>query len=241
MTARSIAEFATHLSTAGLNAIGALSPEEYDARVPAAWQTAQLYSDARQWLVVGSGGTALFDAYEASALASGGSPDPLDRFVRARVNGACREAQGARVFHYDDVRGGAFADFVALGRACGLGAQGALGLAMHPGFGPWWSIRVLIGVPFEFDVARPAAFESPCLGCAAPCITACRGAAVHGPSGPFDASACAATRAREPACAERCDARRACPAGADAAYSAAAEAHHMRAALAWLASAPKSS
>ena len=228
--------FGTRLAEVGLDLVGALPIAEFDALVPARWQTAEIHPTAAQWIVIASGGRALFAAFEASEFAGDGARDPLDRFVRAHVADACSDLEGARAFHYDEARRGEFADFVALGRACGLGSHGALGLSMHPEFGPWWSIRALVGVERPVGIPSRPAIASPCMGCAAPCVAACRGGAVLGPEGDFefDSGACAATRLREPGCADRCDARRACPLGADRAYSRAAEAHHLRASLAWI-------
>lgn len=228
--------FRTRLAEAGLDLVGVLPTAEFDALVPSSWQTAEIHPTATQWIVVASGGRSLFAAFEASEFAGDGALDPLDRFVRTHVADACGELEGARAFHYDEARRGEFADFVALGRACGLGADGALGLGMHLEFGPWWSIRALVGVERTVGIPSRPPLASPCIGCAAPCVAACRGSAVLGPEGglEFDSGACAATRLREPGCAERCDARRACPVGADHAYSRAAEAHHLRASLAWI-------
>jgi hypothetical protein len=225
------------LEAAGLGLAGVLSAAAHDARVPPAWRCAALLPGARSAVVLASGGRSLFRAFRAAPEARDGAADPLDRFVRRAVEGAVAAlvaAGDASAAHFAfEERGGRFADFVALGLACGLGAPSRLGLLVHPRFGPWLGIRAVLltarPLPARGGGAPPG--FAPCEGCPAPCATACHGAAVApAAGGRFEVSACARTRAVEPACALRCDARRACPLGAEHAYDADAEAHHMRAA-----------
>ena len=140
---------------------------------------------------------------------------------------AARLPGPSRALFAFEQRGGGFADFVALGRAAGLGAPGRLGLLLHPVYGPWLSIRAVLLCALRLEPTPPLAAFDPCSGCPAPCAAACPGAALSGPR--FDVAACAATRRREPGCQLRCDARRACVLGPEHAYSGEAEAHHMRA------------
>jgi hypothetical protein len=206
---------------------------------------------ARGVALVASSGRSLFDAFRVAPQASDGRPDPLDRFVRAAVGRALAalrsDGESAVALHYDEQRGGGYADFVELGRAAGLGWSSRLGLLLHPEHGPWISLRALLlssqplGPP-----SSPLEGSGPCHGCPAPCATACPGAVIEVAeppaarsaawswAGSFAVERCAATRRSEPGCAERCAARRACPVGVASAYEAAAEAHHMRASALWL-------
>jgi epoxyqueuosine reductase len=217
------------LARAGFNLVGALDADRYAAMVPAAWRPAVLLPTARTVLVLGCGGR----AFGRAALAAGAAPDPFDRLTRraAGAAAAALQEQGWRalpVFYFER-RGDAFADFVALARASGLGAPSRLGLLLHPVYGPWISIRALLLTERPFADTGALAF-APCDGCPAPCAAACHGAAV-GPDG-LDAAACASTRAGLPACALRCDARRACVVGREHAYAEEVEALHARASLA---------
>lgn len=217
------------LDRAGLNLSAALPRERYDALVPAPWRAAALLPAARVAWVAASGGGALWEAFRAAPEARDES-DPLDAYT-ARVLAeavAGLEAWGrcARALLAFEQRGGVFADFVALGRAAGLGAPSRLGLLVHPEYGPWMSIRGVLLSDEPVPTAAPLEGFDPCPDCAAPCARACHGAALL--PGGFDVPRCAATRAVEPACALRCDARRACPLGVRHAYPPAAEAHHMR-------------
>lgn len=220
-------EFAEELGAAGLNLLGCLSRSRYDALVPSGWQAERLLPAARSVLVVASGGRALFAAFRTSPEARR-ERDPLDAYTRRVVAAAAEGLAGPwRALFAFERRGGCFADFVALGRAAGLGAGSRLGLLLHPVYGPWLSIRALVLTPRELPETPPLADFAPCRGCPAPCAAACPGGAVA-PAG-FDVDTCSATRRREPACLTRCAARRACILGPQHAYAPGAEAHHMRA------------
>jgi epoxyqueuosine reductase QueG len=122
---------------------------------------------------------------------------------------------------------GAYPDLVAAARGAGLGWPSRLGLLLHPERGPWWSLRAALLTDAPLAVGAPLASPPPCAACEAPCTRVCPGAA-PGPGG-FDVGRCGAVRARDPRCAERCDARRACPVGAAHRYAAGDEAAGMRA------------
>jgi hypothetical protein len=217
------------LDAAGLDLRGALSRADYDARVPAAWRSDRLLPGARGALVVGSGGRALWRAAEASgALAAG--DDPLDAHSE-RALAACvaalREAgEPALALFAHERRGDAYADFVALAQAAGLGAPSRLGLLVHPVYGPWLSLRAVLLSGLDWPAGGPLPGFDPCRGCPAPCASTCHGAAVAAVG--FDVSRCASARRSDPRCALRCDARHACVLGQAHAYAAEAEAHHMR-------------
>ena len=253
------------LVDAGMGLLGVLAATRYDALVPAAWGSPALRPGARSALVVASGGRALFDAFSAAPEASLARPkaaqrgeaersrtssEPLDAYtVRVVEAAAGRLGGGARALFAFEQRGGVYADFVALGQVAGLGAPSRLGLLLHPVFGPWMSIRAILLTEREVAETGPAPGFDPCGGCPAPCVRACRGAAVPAAAGVFDSArlrlaarppalpfrfdvaACCATRVSEPGCRLRCDARRSCVIGPDRAYSPEAEAHHMLAFL----------
>jgi hypothetical protein len=214
------------LDAAGLDLRGALSRSTYDALVPPAWRCDALLPGARSVLVVGSGGRALWRAARASG-ASGGDPIDLHtaRALEACVAELTAAGRRALALFAHERRGGAYADFVALGHAAGLGAPSRLGLLVHPVYGPWLSLRALLSSDLAWPESAPLQSFDPCTGCPAPCAEACHGRAV-GFAG-FDVSRCAATRLRDPRCSLRCDARRACVLGRDHAYLPEAEAHHM--------------
>jgi len=222
-SAARLAEVTQRLRAAGFNLGGCLGVARYDGLVPSAWRASALLPETRTAVVLGAGGRAFYDAFRAAPegrLAA----DPMDAYTRRVAGEAAERLDGLALLAFE-LRGGCFADFVALGRAAGLGAASRLGLLLHPVFGPWMSLRALVLTPLSLPESRPLADFDPCPACAAPCAAACHGQALAGAR--FDPAACAATRERELACRHRCDARRACVIGPEHRYGEAAEAHHM--------------
>ena len=161
------------LDDAGLNLRAALPIAGYDAAVPAAWRSARLLPRARTAIVVASGGRALWDAF-SRAPEYGAAADPLDAYTRRVAEAAARELESAAraVFAFER-RGGAYADFVELGRLAGVGTPSRLRLLIHPLYGPWLSLRAVVLTRVEWDPSRsaPLAFD-PCRDCRAPCQAA---------------------------------------------------------------------
>jgi epoxyqueuosine reductase QueG len=204
----------------GFNAVAALSAARYDPLVPPGWRTPDLLPGARSALVLGCGGTRFGDAFARSPEAAE-ARHPVDGFTRRVVHQAAlalrTEGFEAQPLFYWERRAGRFADFVALGRACGLGVPGRLGLLLHPDYGPWISLRAVLLTAREFPDAPEAAGFDPCRDCSAPCASVCPVGAPRELG--FDAASCAAaTHARE-SCRLRCDARRACVLGRAHAYA----------------------
>ena len=226
------------LAAAGLNVAAVLAPREYDALVPESWQSRHLLPHAASVIVIGSGGA---DFYWAARKARPGSEHPVDEYCEELVTRAADRLEAAgfatrAAFYWErrtpnDCESGEFADFVALARAAGLGAPSRLGLLLHPRYGPWFAIRALLlsERPPAEGAREKIAFANrfdPCPNCSAPCVAACPGNAV-GRSEEFAGERCAQTRHEVPGCATRCDARMACPEGADYRYDAEALSHHM--------------
>jgi hypothetical protein len=212
------------LSEAGLNLFGVLSIARYDALVPAAWRAAAELPSARSAVLLAAAGRSLFAAL-GLAPEAGLAHDPLDHYTRRVVEAAVEPLAGRALFAFER-RGERYADFVALGRAAGLGAPSRLGLLLHPEYGPWMSLRALILLPLALPETPPCDDFEPCSGCPAPCSEACPGAALTAAG--FEIDRCAATRRRVPGCALKCDARRSCVLGSEHRYEDSAEAHHMR-------------
>ncbi len=222
------------LWTAGFNIAGVLAIDRYDALVPPVWRGGAVLPGARSAVLLGCGGADFFRALRDSPEWAEGL-DPADRFARRTVE-AHRDSwieQGwsSASFLYldrrDDDGNSCYADFAELATACGLGVPSRLGILLHPTYGPWWAIRVLLLTERELPPTAPLNWV-PCDGCPAPCAQACPSDMVFLPSG-FDIQACFETRAATPACRRRCAARRACVVGRDEfAYQEEAEAHYMR-------------
>lgn len=226
------------LAAAGLNVAGWLTPSQYDALVPESWQARQLLPTAAVVFVIGSGGD---NFYWAARKARPGSRHPVDDYCAELVGRAADRLEAAgfatcAAFYWEQRaqsgrEPGEFADFVALAKAAGLGAASRLGLLLHPRYGPWFAIRAVLlserPAPVAPDDCATAAEPfDPCPSCSAPCIAACPGNAVAMRE-KFSGDRCAETRHKLAGCAARCDARLACPEGADYRYDLEALSHHM--------------
>jgi len=216
------------LDAAGINLAGAMSPLRYDALVSPGWRAVEVAPGLRVRSVVllASGGPTFFRAFARVRGSFAQTRDPLDAYTRRLVGGALAGEDALAAYPFER-RAGEHADFVALGREAGLGSPSRLGVLVHPRYGPWFALRALVFCERETMAPQGPLDFAPCEGCPAPCETACHGAALIGER--FDVAACATTRRQEPACALRCDARRACVFGTSCAYDAEAEAHHMAA------------
>jgi epoxyqueuosine reductase QueG len=209
------------LEAAGFNTAGVLSASEYDALVPALWRSAALLANAQSVVVLGCGGRAFSEAFMHSSKARATTErDPIDRFTARVVHAAIAEmaqrGASAHALFYWDQRQGEFADFVALGCACGLGSESRLGILLHPVFGPWISLRAVILTQNSLPPTPPLPRPGPCVGCFAPCATACPAQAPAHER--FDIDACENTTLARAACRQHCDARRACVIGSTHAY-----------------------
>jgi hypothetical protein len=232
----------SELDAQGFNLVGALAVERYDELVPPGWRSAECFPSTQSAVLLCCGGPNFFRAARRSHEWRSGV-DPLDRFARRWVEFQCarwREAGfDTKGFLYTDERESdgesQFADFGRLGAACGIGVPSRLGILLHPRFGPWVSIRGLLLTERSCTPTAPLDW-SPCVGCPAPCASACPSDDVVLSTG-FDVAACFATKASIPSCQTACAARRACVHGGDEAYDREAESYFTEGA--WLLAAEK--
>jgi len=220
------------LVAAGFNVAGVLRAERYDGLVSSAWRSATLLPGARSVVVLGCGGRAFGESFLGSPEARE-TKHPVDRFTRRVVSAGVAglaEAAAQPIFYWEK-RGEAYADFVALGRAAGLGACGRLGLLLHPTYGPWFSLRAAIITSALLPSGEEDVGFAPCVDCPAPCAEACPGEAVA--LAGFDALACAETTRGNAGCASRCAARHACVIGGEHAFSPEVESRFRAAVIAY--------
>ena len=213
------------LAAAGLNLTGSLPVEEYDQLVPEPWRSQNVYPPCKGVLIVGNGGRVLWPVFKASPEAQR-RKNPLDRYTRhvLRESSAAMRPQAHAVL-YTDKREDAYLPLVALARRAGFGVPGRVGVLLHPHYGPWISIRaaLLLGQAVAFEESAP--FD-PCTGCPAPCESACHGQVVS--SQGVDTVGCFRTKLLKRACRAACDARSACVAGPEHAFTPEQIAHHSR-------------
>ncbi|MBW2280666.1 MAG: hypothetical protein JRG76_06665 [Deltaproteobacteria bacterium] len=216
----SLAATRAALERAGFNLTAPLSAREYDAIVAPEWRSGDLRRDCRSVLIVANGGGALWDCFQRAPEWKE-RRDPLDRYT-SRV---LRECGATHFASYRDRRRGRMLPLVALAECAGLGSPGRLGLLLHPVYGPWMSLRAVV-YSSEEVVLDPAPVFNPCTGCAAPCVSACRGGALDGDG--FDGSRCFRTKLLDAGCRTACDARAACVLAPEHAFPADQVAHHSR-------------
>jgi hypothetical protein len=224
-----LTDFVVALGRGGLNLVGAAAIDDYDAGVPPDRRLARLAPGARSVIVIGNGGGAFWDTFQAFCRAHPGyeaSADPLDGFTRHTIEAAVAAAGlGGTVLYPFDFPATPVS-FVHLAECAGLGRRSLLGVLVHPVYGPWIALRAAIPVAVEVRVPRPADGFDPCPACVErACIAACPAGAVTAAG--WDIPTCAAHRApaADP-CASRCHARFDCVIGRDHRYPTGALAYH---------------
>ncbi|KEP70763.1 hypothetical protein DL1_13080 [Thioclava dalianensis] len=152
------------------------------------------------------------------------APDPLDRWS-ARVVGAIATQFGAGACY--PFEGPPWHPFVTWAIRSGQSFPSPVHMTVHARMGLWASLRGALVLPGR--LALPAPATSPCIGCDAPCMTACPVGALS-PAG-YDVASCHAhlDGPRGASCRDfGCLARHACPAGQSYGRLARQSAWHMR-------------
>jgi hypothetical protein len=158
----------------GIDLVASCPIAVYDARAPAEFRGELLLPGARGVVVAGSAGPALWRAFRAHVEANPATwdePHPYDAFVGsllARADSALAR-EGVAFLRFEAAfHASVRVNFVALAELVGLGSAGPFPLLIHRTHGPWWALRGAWIV--DADVEPPLAHDSPCAGCAAPCI-----------------------------------------------------------------------
>lgn len=208
------------LAGIGLNAFGVADPARWDASAGPERRAQRLLPGTRAILVFGSGGPALWNALLGELRAHpehlSAEAHPLDAYVRRAVERADPALAGARrrwFFAAADTE--LHLDFRVLADLAGLGGRSRMGLLLHPEFGLWLGLRAACFLDQDVPFSAPMEAD-PCAGCPAPCVTGCPGDAFV--DGAWNVDRCAAFHEASRRCASSCDARGACPKGAEHRY-----------------------
>lgn len=162
-------------------------------------------------LMLGPIGPAFWDRFQAAPEYRDGAADPLNRWSE-RVLGALARAHGAQALF--PFGGPPWRPFMTWAQRTGRAWSSPLGLLVHETAGLFVSYRGALAFPDRREVPPPG--TPPCLGCPAPCLTACPPRALT--EAGYDVPACRAWLDADPGrdCLSRgCAARRACPVGRD--------------------------
>lgn len=202
---------------AGLGVVGAFHPTPDDG-VPAGIATLVL---------LGPAGPEMWQAFSAAPEACDGAPDPMDRWSRRVIGGLAATLLARPFFPFGGPPWRPFQRWAERGEAA---AVSPVGMQVSPARGLWASYRGALGFDHRLHLPERAG-RSPCLGCAAPCVSACPVAAI-GPDG-YDVSACIAYLRDngDAPCHSGCLVRAACPAGHALSLPMAQRAFHMAAFL----------
>jgi hypothetical protein len=179
-------------------------------------------------LLAGTIGSSWWDAFAGAPEAADGRPDPLDRWTRRLLAGLAAGCGAVALFPFG---GPPYLPFQRWARRAEPVAPSPLGVLIHPDFGLWHAYRGALAFAERLALAPAERRASPCDGCAArPCLAACPVGAFAATG--YDVAACVAHLGggRGGACLSLgCQARLACPVGAEHRYAPPAAAFHMAA------------
>jgi hypothetical protein len=174
-------------------------------------------ADMRTIVLAGMIGRDGWEAFAASAEASDGFADPLDRWSRRLIESLARELGAKALFPFG---GPPFLPFQRWAQRAEPVDSSPIHLLIHPYYGLWHSYRGALGLSEELAVAEPAPIPSPCETCSGRwCLKTCPVGAFS--EAGYDVAACAGhlrSMAGGDCMAFGCRARRACPIGAEHAY-----------------------
>ena len=230
-----IANIAAQLQSAGLDLLAVIDNEALrEAALPVRWPAL---------LLVGNSGPQMWqcmpDDYRKRA-------DPVDDYAFdtvARVLSTHLQSPGWQILFPAVARnaGAECPPLQQLGALAGWHHPSPLGTGINDHSGLWFAYRAVVGIDSAMPATGIAATKSPCLSCSEqPCVSACPVRAISYRQMP-DMQACADFRLQpQSPCADRCEARLACPVVTAKQNSKAQLAHHYGRSLpslrSWLAS-----
>jgi len=181
-------------------------PVEMAAALRGRYDPAHRY---RQLILIGHGGTSLWEAVEASGMRS---ENPIDDFSVRTVERWFAEQfpdTARQIIYPGDIP----ADLQALGRIAGWHHASPFMLGINADWGTWFAYRVVLLAATDLEPTRPVEGKSPCARCAdKPCIAACPAGAMDG--GSFALDKCIGYRRQASSrCKATCVARISCPVG----------------------------
>ena len=220
-TVSELSELTERLSPLGLHVRGAFHPDAEDAapRPPGGVSIGTL-------ALIGAEGGSFWSRFSRSAESGDGHSDPLDRWSRRVLTAVAEELEALAVFPFDQPS----PPFLRWAQKAEPSlSPSPLGLLIHPRLGLWHSYRGALCFAERLSLPEPVMEASPCESCVErPCLSACPVAAFDGAS--YDVAGCAAhlaTPAGDRCFAVSCQARRACPVGAEHRYGPEQARFHM--------------
>jgi len=222
----------------GLNLVGAVAAERYDAAVPLRLRASAIDPRARSVVVIGNGGAAFWHAYRRHVDGDPGwalHDHPLDDFTREVVEREiagplrARDVQFRLVYPFAGEAGNLH--FMELGRLAGIGGPSLIGVLIHPTYGTWIAMRAALLLNFTLEEPAEGLGFDPCPRCVArSCMPACPVAAVSDRG--WDVIKCVRHRVEAaPDCSAGCYSRLNCVIGPQHRYPEEELRHHQERAL----------
>ncbi|MBF0356558.1 MAG: hypothetical protein HQL43_15100 [Alphaproteobacteria bacterium] len=155
--------------------------------------------------------------------------DPLDSWTKRVIDPLAAEAGAVALYPFTGPPWWPFQRWAS--KAEGLSSS-PIGLLIHPLYGPWHGYRAALGFKERLPIEETPRPVDVCAACSSkPCLSACPAGVFA--KGNYDVEACSSRLAStgNPCIQDGCLARRACPVGAEHAYSQEQGAFHSRAFL----------
>jgi len=114
---------------------------------------------------------ALWAPFVAAVRAGGAlaaAADPIDRYCEAVLGAALDEAGVVAAVRWGHEPAPRLA-IQRIAALAGLAPQSAVGLNVHPTYGPWFALRAVLVVDESGPSGAPPAVASPCVDCARTC------------------------------------------------------------------------
>jgi epoxyqueuosine reductase QueG len=222
----------------GLNLIGAIPADRYDAVAPTHLRARAIDPHARSIIVIGNGGSAFWQAYGRRVDADPAwarRDHPLDDFTREVVEREIAPALRARNLRftivYPFVSDAGNLHFMELGRLAGIGGPSLIGVLIHPKYGTWIALRAALLLEEMLDNPGDGLGFDPCPRCIPrSCMPACPVGAVSERG--WDVIKCVRHRVEAaPDCSAGCYSRLHCVIGPEHRYPDDELRHHQERAL----------
>lgn len=213
-----LTDISAAVARTGLGVVGAFHPGDGD-NVPEGIATLVL---------LGPDGAGMWQVFASAAEMSDKAPNPLERWSRRVIDRLAVNLGATALYPFGGPPWLPFQRWAARGEGASVSP---VGMQATPKRGLWASYRGALGFRETIDLP-PRDGTGPCLGCPAPCLSACPVAAFA--SGSYDIPTCTAhvTSPDGIACRSAgCRVRAACPAAGDFALPKAQRAFHMAAFL----------
>ena len=179
-------------------------------------------------ILLGPDGPEMWEAFQAAPEVKDGAPNPMDRWSRRVITEIAKDLSGTAYFPFAGPPYSPFQRWATSGEGA---SPSPVSMQASARRGLWASYRGAVGLPQKLALPTRS-IQSPCLGCSAPCQTACPVAAFAG--GNYDVPTCTrhVLSGSGAECLDGCLVRRACPAGARINLPTAQRQFHMAAFLA---------